>query len=147
MFLGQFHHNLDDKDRLTIPARFRELLDGGAYVTLGFDRNLMVLTASAFQAISESITQMSITDPMSRDLRRLIYANTTQVDVDKAGRILIQKFLRDQVAIGSEVVLVGQLDYFEIWSPVAWEAQLTKMQDAETNAQRYQTLNLLTRST
>lgn len=145
MFLGQYQHTLDDKDRLTIPARFRELLDGGAYVTLGFDRNLMVLTEPAFQALSRSIVQMSITDPASRDLRRLMFAHTVRVEVDKAGRILIQKFLRDLVGIDSEVILVGQLDYFEIWSPEEWKKQMTKIQDSDANSQRFQTLNLFTR--
>lgn len=146
MFLGLFRHNLDDKDRLTVPVRFRELLDGGAYVTLGFDRNLMVLTEAAFASVSKSITQMSITDPTSRDLRRLMFANTTRIDVDKAGRVLMPKYLRDLAGIGGEVVLVGQLDYFEIWSPEEWEKQMTKIQDTEANAQRYQALNLFTRA-
>ena len=55
MFLGQFQHNLDDKGRLMIPARFRELLEGGAYITQGFDKCLMVLTEEYFKQVYERI--------------------------------------------------------------------------------------------
>jgi MraZ protein len=64
--------------------------------------------------------------------------------VDKAGRILIQKFLRDLVALGSEVILVGQGDYFEIWSPEEWQKRLDCIQDTEANAQRFAALDLAT---
>jgi MraZ protein len=63
MFLGQYHHILDSKDRLTVPARFRSELEEGAYVMQGLDKNLMVLTEAAFQVVYQRITQMSITDP------------------------------------------------------------------------------------
>jgi MraZ protein len=146
MFLGQYHHNLDSKDRLTVPARFRELLGEAAYIMQGFDKNLMVLTESAFETVYRRIIQMSITDPLARDLRRLILATATRVDVDKAGRILIQQFLRDPLGLGSEVTLVGQGDYFEIWSPDEWEKRLTQMQDTEANTSRYAALDLATGS-
>ena len=144
MFLGQYRHNLDSKDRLTVPAKFRELLDEGAYVMQGLDKNLMVLTEAAFQVVYQRITQMSITDPLARDLRRLIFSTAAQAEVDKSGRILIQKFLRDLVSLGSEVVLVGQGDYFEIWSPEEWEQRLSRIQDTEANAQRFAALDLST---
>jgi MraZ protein len=66
MFLGQYQHSLDDKGRLTIPARFRELLNKGAYITQGFDKNLMVLTPEAFEQVLERITSISLTDPNAR---------------------------------------------------------------------------------
>jgi MraZ protein len=70
MFLGQFEHTIDDKGRLTIPSRYRELIDGGAYITLGFDQNLMVLTAASFDDISDSIRGTSVTDEDARSLKR-----------------------------------------------------------------------------
>ncbi len=144
MFLGQYHHTLDSKDRLTVPAKYRELLDDGAYVMQGLDKNLMVLTEAAFQVVYKRITQMSITDPLARDLRRLIFSTAAQTEVDKSGRILLQKFLRDLVELGSEVILVGQGDYFEIWSPDEWQKRMSRIQDTEANAQRYAALDLTT---
>ncbi len=77
MFLGQYEHTVDTKGRMTIPVRFRELLEEGAYITQGFDLNLVVLTASAFERISEYVNQMSLTDPSARQLKRLIFPMPT----------------------------------------------------------------------
>src|SRR5512145_1330440 len=107
MFLGQYQHSLDNKGRLTIPVRYRELLAEGAYITQGFDRNLMVLTTSAFQGIAQRVNRMSVTDPEARSLRRLIYSHGEQVEVDKAGRILIPQFLREAAGLDGEAILVG----------------------------------------
>jgi len=143
MFLGQYQHNIDSKGRLTIPARFRELLVAeGAYVTQGFDKNLMVLTVPSFNQIYQRVNRMSMTDPMARLLKRLIFSGADRVDVDKVGRILIQQFLREAAALDTEAVIVGVGDYFEIWSPTIWEEQLTQLKDVEANAQRFMTLEL-----
>src|SRR5512135_525470 len=66
MFLGQYQHNLDDKGRLMIPARFRELLDGRAFITQGFDRCLMVMTDSYFKQVSHHLDSMNLADPNAR---------------------------------------------------------------------------------
>ena len=143
MFLGQFRHNLDDKGRLTIPARFRDLLVAeGAYVMQGFDQNLMVLTLPFFETISHKVRQMNMTDPSARLLRRMIFSTAGQVDVDRAGRILIPQFLRQYAGLDGDAVLVGMGDYFEIWTPELWSSQVDQYQDAETNAQRFLALEL-----
>jgi MraZ protein len=98
MFLGQYQHAIDDKGRLTIPARFRELLEGGAFVTQGFDKNLMVMTESYFKLVYERLSSMSITDPGTRQLRRMILGNAYPVEVDKVGRVLLPQGLRQFLA-------------------------------------------------
>ncbi len=142
MFLGQYQHRLDSKGRLTIPSRYRELLAAGAYVTQGFDRNLMVLTPEAFQSISERVNQMSLTDPVARQLRRLIFATADRVEVDRSGRILIPQFLRGVAQLENEAIIVGAGNYFEIWSPQEWAAQVDEIQDTEANAQRFAALEI-----
>lgn len=134
MFLGQYQHTLDNKGRLTIPARYRDLLNDGAYLTQGFDRNLMVMTVSAFEALSRRVNSMSITDSRARLLRRLLFSNGERVDVDKAGRILIPQFLRQSASLDSDAIVVGGGDYFEIWSPGHWAEQAVRLNDAEANA-------------
>ena len=146
MFLGQYRHTLDSKDRLTVPARYRELLEGGAYVLQGFDRNLMVMTDAAFDTIRKRVQGMSLTDPMTRLLRRLVFSTADRVDLDKAGRILIPQFLRESAQLQSDVVLVGAGDYFEIWATEPWTDQNAQLQDAEANAQRFAALDLATGS-
>ncbi len=134
MFLGQYQHNLDNKGRLTIPARYRDLLQEGAYITQGFDRNLMVMTVAAFEAFSQRVRGMSVTDPKARLLRRLLFSNGERLEVDKSGRILIPQFLRQAADLDSEAVVVGGGDYFEIWSPQNWGEQAAKLQDSDTNS-------------
>jgi MraZ protein len=144
MFLGQYHHSLDSKDRLTVPARFRDVLGSCLFITMGFDKNLLVLTEDSFMAISLSLQDKSLTDPLTRDLRRLLFANASFLEFDNAGRILIPKYLREVVNITSEVVLVGAGEYIEIWAPDEWNKRMELMQD-ETIAERFSTLELATR--
>jgi MraZ protein len=143
MFLGQYQHNLDDKGRLMIPARFRDLLEGGAFITQGFDKCLMVMTESYFKQVYERIESMNLADPTARLLRRLILSNAYPVEADKVGRILVPQNLRAFLAIeNGELVVAGQGEYFEVWTPALWSEQMAQLQDAEANAQRFSTLDL-----
>ena len=142
MFLGQFQHNLDDKGRLMIPARFRELLAAGAFITQGFDRCLMVMTDVYFKQVYDRISAMNLADPMARLLRRLILSNAYPVEIDKVGRILLPQILRESILLDGEAILAGQGDYFEVWNPAEWNAQMAQLQDIETNNQRFAALDL-----
>ncbi len=145
MFLNQYQHTFDDKGRLTIPSRFRELPEEGAFVVQGLDRNLMVLPPTAFEIIYTRLMAMSMTDPSARLLRHIILGNALRVAPDSAGRILISTNLREYANLQNDVVFVGQGDYFEIWSPDLWQEQQVQINDASTNAQRFATLDLKTR--
>jgi MraZ protein len=118
------------------------LLIDGAYITQGFDRNLMVWTKAAFEKISQRVSQSSITNPISRQLRRHIFSSGEWLEVDRVGRILIPDFLRQAAQLDNEVVVVGVGDYFEIWSPSLWAEQLTSLQDTEANEQRFTAFDL-----
>lgn len=142
MFLGQYQHNLDEKGRLMIPARFRELLPEGAFVTQGFDRCLMVMTPAYFEEVYRRINAMNLADPAVRMLRRQILANAFGVEVDKVGRILVPSILRQFAGLEGEAVVAGQGDYFEVWSPALWADQMAAIQDSEAGQQRYAALNL-----
>ncbi len=134
MFLGRYQHSIDDKGRLIIPARYRELLSNGAFITQGFDGNLMVLTTETFNAISQNIRGMSITDARARLLKRLLYSSGEQVDVDRAGRILLPQFLRQAAGLDGEVVIVGVGEHFEIWSSEHWLEQAKQLEEVQENA-------------
>lgn len=143
MFLGQFQHNLDDKGRLMIPARYRELLAAGAYITQGFDRCLMVMTDLHFRQVYDRINSMNPTDTSTRLLRRLILSNAYPVEVDKVGRILVPHNLREFLGLtNGELIVAGQGDYFEVWTPAEWQLQMDNLQDVEANEQRFATLDL-----
>jgi MraZ protein len=143
MFLGQFQHNLDDKGRLMIPARYRDLLAAGAFITQGFDKCLMVMTDAYFKEVYERINKMNMADSTARLLRRLILSNAYPVEVDKVGRILVPQNLREFLGLATgELTLAGQGDYFEVWTPAEWKTQMDKLQDVEANEERFSTLDL-----
>jgi MraZ protein len=104
MFLGQYQHSLDDKGRLTIPSAFRNALGEGAYISQGFDKNLMIMKAGYFKAVYDRLNAMNITDPSTRLLRRMFLSSAYQVDVDKAGRILMPQKSRQFLALGNEAI-------------------------------------------
>jgi MraZ protein len=142
MFLGQFQHTLDEKGRLTVPARFRELLDGGAYITQGLDQCLVVMTSPSFNHTIANLSAMNMADPNARLLRRVILSNAFSIEVDKAGRVLVPQLLREYAQLESDAIVAGQGDYFEIWNPSAWNDQMKQIQDAQANYERFSALNL-----
>jgi MraZ protein len=142
MFMSQYEHTIDSKGRLTIPVRFREHLVEGAYITQGFDQNLMVLTSPDFNNITKRIDEMSLTNPDARRLKRRIFGFAEQVDLDKLGRILIPGFLRETAALQDSAIVVGMSAYFEIWSPERWIMQCQELQNPEADEQRYAAFDL-----
>lgn len=142
MFLGQYRHNIDEKGRLTIPARFRDLLANGAFVTQGFDHNLRLLTEEAFTSLYQKLSQLNTADSTTRELRRLLFANASQVEIDRIGRILVPQFLRDTAGLSSDAVIVGVGDSIEIWSPESWDKQTLQFEDLESDPQRFADIDL-----
>ncbi|HOD44834.1 MAG TPA: division/cell wall cluster transcriptional repressor MraZ [Anaerolineaceae bacterium] len=142
MFLGHFEHNIDEKGRLTIPARYRDQLNEGAYITLGFDSNLWVLPSPDFQMIYTLVDQINMADPNGRILKRLILSHAQQVDSDRMGRILIPQFLRESAQLDSSAYVVGVGRYFEIWSKDLWQQQLQKLHDPSLTNERVAMFNL-----
>ncbi len=142
MFLGEFNHSIDEKGRVTIPALYRQELEGGAYITQGFDRNLMVLQIGTFENMSQRLNKMNITDPSVRELRRLLFSKAQKIEPDSSGRILIPAFLREKLGETNEVVLIGGGSYFELWSLEKWKTQIGHLDDVQNNARYFADLEL-----
>ena len=145
MFLGQYEHSIDDKGRLTIPARYRDLLVDGAVITQGFDPNLIVLSPASFQILIDRVSETSITDPTARDLRRLLFGHADQIDIDRVGRMLIPSFLRDSAELKTNVTILGMGKYFEIWPTDIWDAHSKATLNSEANSQRFTAFELSVR--
>jgi MraZ protein len=120
MFLGEFTHAIDDKGRLTIPAKFRGELAAGLVVTRGFDQNLMVFTMSGWEKLAAQIAERPLTDAGMRAFRRRVFSGAVDLEPDRQGRILLPDYLRDFAGITNEVVIAGLFDYVELWSSEAW---------------------------
>ena len=142
MFMSQYEHTIDEKGRLTIPVRYRNYLTEGAYVTQGFEQNLMVLTCEGFSNITKRIDAMSLTNPDARRLKRQIFGFAEKVDLDKLGRILIPGFLRETAGLQGSAIVVGMSAFFEIWAPERWTLQCQELQNPDANEQRYAAFDL-----
>ena len=141
MFLGKYARALDAKNRIAVPPAFQSELTGGAYVTQGFDRNVQVLTAGAFQQLYRQAAALNAADPLARLLLRLFLGSAVAVPAGKP-MLTIPDHLRGYAGLEGDVLVVGQGDYFEIWSPEKWREQESQLQDAAANASRFAALGL-----
>lgn len=142
MFYGQYHNQFKENNRLEIPANFRELLAGRVVITQGFDRNILALSLEAFEDLSRLVMALNITDPLARGLMRMLLGNASFLEIDQSGAISLKGSLKEYAGLDSEVVLVGQGKYFELWSRAVWHEQEIDLQDAEANSQRFASINL-----
>lgn len=124
MFLGEYEHNLDDKGRLAIPARYREDLGDGFVITRGFEHCLMGFPRSIWERLAEQVSSLSLGQGEARNLRRLIFSGAADVQLDRQGRILIPQNLREYAALGEHVLIAGLNTHFEIWSRERWNEVL-----------------------
>lgn len=145
MLLGKFSRTVNKESRFSVPPQFREELAGGAYITQGFDRNLQVLSAGAFQEIYQRVTSLNIADPLARLLLRMILGTAHELESDDQNQVTIPDALRDFAGLRRNVLLVGQGDYFEIWAPEQWAVQEAELKDAEANSHRFAALTVATR--
>jgi MraZ protein len=129
-----------------VPNAFRAQLSGGVFMTQGFDRNLQVLTANAFQEIYRRVMSLNIADPLVRSLLRLVLGTATEMGVDKNNLLIIPEHLKEFANLHENAFLIGQGDYFEIWTPELWTRQETQLRDAEMNSSRFSLLTVATRS-
>ncbi|MBI3313141.1 MAG: division/cell wall cluster transcriptional repressor MraZ [Candidatus Omnitrophica bacterium] len=125
MFYGEFEHALDNKDRVIIPARFREIFKEHYaekfYITRGLDRCLFVFTEESWKTQEKKFREMPFTKTESRKFNRLYFSGASDVVCDKQGRILIPSYLKEYAAIKTDVVIIGVSDRIEIWSKEKWK--------------------------
>ena len=124
MFRGRFPHSIDEKGRLSIPARFREVLarqQERALLLLELDNCITAFPHHVWQEIEAKILEKGPLRREVRDWLRAVYSSATETDVDGAGRILIPQTSRESVGLGREVMIVGIGNSFEIWARERWE--------------------------
>jgi MraZ protein len=142
MFWGEFSHQLDDKGRLIIPARFRPHLTPQAILTRGLYRNLVIYPHESWRDVSERLNEMPMTDPAGRALRRLLFSGVVELALDRQGRILIPGYLRDYASLNGEVLIAGMESFVELWDPTHWRATLNGVPSALTDSQHLLKLDI-----
>jgi len=144
MFIGLHNTSLDAKHRLAFPARYKGMLAEGVYVTQGFDRNLLLLTSDAFEVVARQIQGMNMANPLARLLFRMILGSATRLELDKNNSVLLPRELLDFANIKTDATLVGQGNYFEIWTPELWKEQENSLNNVEANSHRFESLSIST---
>ncbi|WP_439287113.1 division/cell wall cluster transcriptional repressor MraZ [Lonepinella sp. BR2357] len=129
MFRGATAVNLDTKGRLAIPTRYRpEILEqnqGQMVCTVDIRQSCLLLyPLSEWETIEQKLLALSNFDPAQRSLQRVMLGYATECELDSAGRILVSAPLRQHAKLEKNIMLVGQLNKFEIWSEAEWHAQI-----------------------
>ncbi|MEE0548253.1 MAG: division/cell wall cluster transcriptional repressor MraZ [Peptococcaceae bacterium] len=123
MFLGEYKHTIDNKCRLTIPAKFREDLNNQCVIAKGLDGCLAVYPMDEWALICEKIDAKPSSDVKVRRFKRLFYASASVEILDKQGRLSIPPALMEYAAIDKDVYIVGESNTFELWSAERWTSQ------------------------
>ncbi len=138
MLLGAHEHTIDDKNRLTLPAKFRQAFADGVVVTRGLDGCLFAYRRADWDRLVES--QLATLDPLSQEGRRIhrfFFSGATEADLDKQGRVSVPRELIEHAGLGREVVVAGVHDRLEIWDRAAWRKELAAVEgSAEDVAER-----------
>jgi MraZ protein len=129
VFLGEYQHSLDEKGRVVLPRKFRDLLKGGAYVTPGQEGCLYVFTTERFEEEVDRVNRLPRTDRRARNYARSFFAGAGEVSPDKQGRIQLSEKQRAYASLEKDVTVVGVADRVELWSTEAWEAVAAEADD------------------
>lgn len=138
MLLGEHEHTIDDKNRLTLPAKFRQAFAGGVVLTRGMDGCLYAYTREDWERLVES--RLAALDPLSKESRlmqRFFFSGAAEAELDKQGRVMVPAALLKHAGLGRDVVVAGVSDHLEIWDRAAWREQLKEVEgSAEHVAER-----------
>jgi len=121
MFIGEYHHSIDEKGRLAIPIKFRADLQKGAVVTRGLDNCLFIYTQKEWQVLADKLAKLPISKANTRAFARLMLAGAMDLEMDKMGRVILPDYLRKYGTIKKKVVIAGLYNRLEVWDSAVWE--------------------------
>jgi MraZ protein len=135
MFIGTYEHTIDEKSRVTLPARFREGMGDGVVLARGLDGNVAVYPRETWTMTVEA--RISALDPLSREareLRRFFFSGAGESSVDRQGRILVPAVLTRHAGLERDVIVAGNYDHLELWQPSVWEQHLHAVEGSAEHA-------------
>ena len=136
MLLGEHEHTIDDKNRLTLPARFREAFAGGVVLTRGMDGCLYAYTRPQWDELAHKIVALNPLSPEGRTMKRFFFSAASVDEPDRQGRIMVPPALAEHARLGREVVVAGVYDHLEIWDRKAWREEMTKVEGSAEDVAR-----------
>ena len=127
MFIGEYIHGLDDKKRLSVPAKFRKELGKKAVITLGLNKCLSLYPTKEWNAFAEKLSKLSMGKSEDRGFSRAMLSGAFEVEIDSIGRILIPDTLKGYAGLKEKVVLTGVYDRVEVWDESTWKSYKSQM--------------------
>jgi MraZ protein len=120
MLIGEYIHTIDNKNRVSLPAKFRKEMGKSLVVTPGLDNCLFIFTKKEWVKTSLKLSELSMLTSDNRSFNRFMFGGATEVDVDNIGRFLIPPFLKTRAGLSEKVALIGVQNRVEIWNEKAW---------------------------
>lgn len=127
MLIGEYIHTIDEKNRISLPVKFRKELGKKIIITPGLGNCLFIFTVKDWSKVAKKLasseSELSFLKADQRSFNRYMFGRASEVEVDSIGRILLPEFLRDRVSLKNSAVFVGVEDRVEIWNEKAWTEQ------------------------
>lgn len=120
MFIGEYRHSLDNKNRLIMPAKFRDELGPNFVITKGLDNCLFIYSGEEWKIIENKLKALPMTNKDARAFVRFFFAGATECEIDKQGRALIPSNLKEFAKIDKDAVIIGVSTRLELWSLEEW---------------------------
>jgi MraZ protein len=121
MLIGEYTHSIDEKNRISLPVKFREKMGKKVVVTPGLDHCLFVFTPKEWEKISQKLAEASLGQADNRSFSRFMFGGAIEADIDTIGRILVPDFLQSWANLKGKVAVVGVQSRVEIWNDKEWE--------------------------
>ncbi len=137
MLVGEYKHSIDEKNRLSLPAKFRSELGKKIVVTSGLDNCLWIFKSVEWKKIEERLNQSSIGQADNRSFNRLMFSSAVEAEIDSIGRILVPDFLKERAGLKNKVFVIGVSTRVEIWNEKTWiEYKKTVEKQADALAEK-----------
>jgi MraZ protein len=136
LLIGEHEHTIDDKNRLTLPARFRQAFADGVVLTRGMDGCLYAYPRGHWERTAGEIGALNDLSPEGRVMKRFFFAGAAADEPDRQGRIAMPASLARHAGLGRDVVVAGVHDHLEIWDRKAWQDQLRKVEGSVEDVAR-----------
>jgi len=144
MFIGEYTHTVDDKKRISLPAKFRKIFGKKIFATHGLDQCLFLYSPDEWAKIAEKLSSLGMGQAETRGFNRFILASAVEIEIDSLGRILIPDFLRDFADLKAKVVFAGVHSRVEVWNEKRWIEYKAKIaQQADMMAEKLGEVGLL----
>ncbi len=133
MLIGEYTHTIDDKNRISMPSKFRQEMGKKVVITPGLDNCLFIFAPKEWKVFSDKLAEASLGQADTRSFNRYLLGQAVEMDVDSIGRMLIPEFLKERANLKGKAVLIGVQNRVEIWNDKAWsdyKAAVEKQADA-----------------